>query len=50
MAVLSSGYGVVMEFVQRNYIPNRSFDAWDIVADTAGSFIAFFILLKWKKK
>lgn len=30
------GYGIIMEFVQKNYIPNRSFDTGDIVADAVG--------------
>lgn len=32
--------GVVLEFVQKYLIPNRSFDVWDMVADTAGSLLA----------
>lgn len=32
-------YGIVMEFVQKNYIPNRSFDVGDIIADGAGSLL-----------
>ena len=32
--------GVVMEYVQLYFIPNRSFDSWDIVADIVGSVAA----------
>nr|WP_255724059.1 VanZ family protein [Terrimonas ginsenosidimutans] len=32
-------YGIAMEFVQKNYIPNRSFDTGDIIADAVGSLI-----------
>ena len=39
--------GVVMEYVQLNYIPYRSFDVWDIWADVAGSSLVFFILIKF---
>lgn len=39
-------YGVVIEFVQRDYIPNRSFDIWDIIADAVGSIGAF--IWYWK--
>lgn len=39
---LAIGYGISIEFIQRYYIPNRSFDVWDIVADTIGSILAFF--------
>jgi VanZ family protein len=30
-------YGIAMEFVQKFWVPNRSFDAGDIVADGIGS-------------
>jgi|SRR6185436_1910782 hypothetical protein len=36
-------YGVIMEFVQKNFIPNRSFDGGDIIADLAGSLIGYFV-------
>ncbi len=39
-------YGVTMEFVQKYYIPNRSFDIGDIVADGIGSFLPFAGLKK----
>ncbi len=32
-------YGIGMEFIQKYYIPNRSFDFWDIVADAVGAYI-----------
>jgi VanZ family protein len=32
-----------MEFVQENFIPNRSFDVGDIIADLAGSLIGYLI-------
>ncbi len=38
---LAIGYGISIEIIQRDYIPNRSFDIWDIVADTIGSILAF---------
>jgi hypothetical protein len=34
IAVLA--YGIAMEFVQKYFIPNRSFDVGDIIADAAG--------------
>lgn len=48
VAILCAVYGMVMEFVQKNYIPNRSFDILDIIADTVGSFAALMVLLKQK--
>ena len=38
--------GVIMEYVQLYFIPNRSFDSWDIVADIVGSVLGGFWLLK----
>ncbi|MBL0152213.1 MAG: VanZ family protein [Chitinophagaceae bacterium] len=35
-------YGVIMEFVQRYWIPHRSFDTGDIIADAVGCLLAFF--------
>jgi len=35
--------GIVLEFIQRDYIPNRSFDPGDIIADMAGSSVAYGI-------
>jgi hypothetical protein len=31
--------GIVLEFVQLYFIPDRSFDKWDIVADSAGAIV-----------
>jgi VanZ family protein len=44
---IAIGYGISIEFIQRDYIPNRSFDIWDIVADTIGSILA---LIWFKRK
>lgn len=50
ITLISIAIGVIMEFVQRNYIPNRSFDIGDIWADLAGSVaVAFLLLLSGKK-
>ncbi len=35
------GYGIAIEFVQKWWIPNRSFEALDIVADAIGTAAAF---------
>ena len=35
--------GILLEFVQRDYIPNRSFDQEDIIADILASSIAYGI-------
>ena len=50
ITILSILLGVVMEYVQYNYIPNRSFDVWDIFADAAGSLFVLFVLVKFGRK
>ena len=39
-------YGIIMEFIQRDYIPYRGFDEWDIVADAAGVAIGVLVSAK----
>jgi len=39
IAITGTIYGVGMEFVQRYFIPNRSFDVGDIIADAVGCTI-----------
>lgn len=34
-------YGIIMEFVQKYWIANRSFELWDIVADSAGCILGY---------
>jgi VanZ family protein len=43
-------YGIGVEFIQRNWIPNRSFDLYDVIADFVGSIIGFLIWLSVYKK
>jgi VanZ family protein len=40
LTLFSVGLGIGLEFLQRDYIPNRSFDVYDIMADSAGAIIA----------
>jgi len=39
IGIAAFGYGIVMEFVQKYCVVNRSFDFWDILADGAGTAI-----------
>jgi VanZ family protein len=48
ITAVAVAYGVIIEFVQRDFIPNRSFDVWDILADTIGCVLAF--TWAWKKR
>ncbi len=43
-------YGVAMEFVQKYFIPNRSFDVGDIIADAAGAIAGIWYSLRRYKK
>ena len=38
--------GIVMEYVQMYFIPNRSFDGYDILSDIVGSVLAGLWLLR----
>jgi VanZ family protein len=35
-------YGIAIEFYQEYFVPSRSFDVWDIVADVVGVAVAMF--------
>jgi VanZ family protein len=39
-------YGIAMEYVQKYFIPNRSFDVFDIMADTIGSIAGLVVATK----
>jgi hypothetical protein len=43
-------YGVAMEFVQKWFIENRSFDVGDIGADAAGALLGFIVAKKFLTK
>lgn len=40
-------YGIVIEFIQRDYIANRSFDIGDIIADSIGCLVALLFAVKY---
>jgi VanZ family protein len=50
ITLLSIAIGIAMEYVQVNFIPNRSFDVWDIWADVVGSVLVMFILVRFGRK
>ncbi|MFT3936951.1 MAG: VanZ family protein [Chitinophagaceae bacterium] len=41
--LLTCANGIILEFVQRDYIPNRSFDLGDIIADVLAASVAYGI-------
>jgi hypothetical protein len=40
-------YGAGMEFVQKYFVANRSFDGGDIVADAAGCVAGLVLSIRW---
>jgi len=43
-------YGLAVEFIQKCWVPNRSFDLFDLLADTAGSILGLIVWLRVYKK
>lgn len=43
-------YGLLVEFIQRQWVANRSFDLYDVVADGTGSIIGLVVWLRVYKK
>jgi len=39
-------YGIVMEIVQHYFIPFRSFDIGDMIADSIGAIAGYFISVR----
>lgn len=50
IAIAISLWGITTEFIQHFWIPGRSFDLWDWVADTLGSLAAYFYARKYLLK
>ncbi len=46
IAIIATVYGLVMEFVQKYFVPNRSFDIYDVAADAAGALIGYFFSVR----
>ena len=43
-------YGIVIEFIQKYFVPNRSFDMVDIVFDSLGSVTGLFGITRFDRK
>ncbi|MFP5043047.1 VanZ family protein [Parasediminibacterium sp. JCM 36343] len=50
IAVLGVCYGVSIEYIQKYFIVGRSFDLYDILADSIGCIIGYFLALKFLLK
>ncbi len=46
--LLSSIYGIAMEYVQKYFVENRAFEPGDIIADITGAAIGWLIALRKK--
>lgn len=44
LVIISCAYAFAMEFVQKNFIPNRDFDIYDGIAGCAGALLAFVLI------
>ena len=45
--ILAAAYGMLVELVQHNFIPNRGFDIGDWIADVVGSFVGLWLWLRF---
>lgn len=43
-------YGLAVEFIQKYWVPNRSFDLFDLLADSIGSVLGLIVWLRAYKK
>ena len=50
IVITAVAYGFLVEVVQKNWVPNRSFDLYDVLSDTAGSIFGFWLWLRVNKK
>lgn len=46
ISLVSLAFGIGMEFVQKYFIPNRSFDVGDIIADGVGCTLGFIYSIR----
>ena len=46
IAIIFLAYGIIMEFVQKEFVPLRSFDSGDIVADAVGCAVGLIFSTK----
>lgn len=42
-------YGLLVEFIQKYWVPNRSFDLFDVLADMTGAVIGLVVWLRVNK-
>lgn len=47
IALIGCGYGILTELMQR-YVPGRSCDIWDVIADATGVVLAVYVFKFWR--
>ena len=50
LLLLAFLYGLAVEIIQQQWIPNRSFDVYDILSDLTGSILGLIVWLRVSKK
>ncbi|HVX28531.1 MAG TPA: VanZ family protein [Parafilimonas sp.] len=50
IAIACALYGVTMEYVQKYFAFERDFDYYDMVADSVGCIIAYFVIMAFKRR
>jgi VanZ family protein len=50
IVLLGISYGIIMEFVQKYWVVNRSFDEMDMIADAIGCFLALLLSIQILKR
>lgn len=45
IAFAASLWGIITEIIQHYFVPGRTFDLWDWVADTIGVLLSIFVVL-----
>jgi VanZ family protein len=50
LLLMAFSYGLSVEFIQKYWVPNRSFDLWDVAADMTGAFAGLWYWLTLYKK
>jgi hypothetical protein len=47
IAFYGLAYGIAIEFIQKYFVPNRSYDGWDILADAIGCLLGYLCSVKY---
>jgi VanZ family protein len=48
--IIAIFYGILVEFVQKTWIPKRTFDLYDVLAYGIGSIVGLVVLLRVNRK